>query len=324
MTSLAITPPARARRKGLTLATREAIQGYLYILPWALGFLFFTLGPMLASMYLSLTQYTMMAPPRFVGLRNYLHVFNDRLFWKSLQNTAYYALIFVPISITGSLCCAILLNQKIVLRTVFRSLYFLPSITPIVATGLIWVFLFQPTAGLINYLLSMIGIDGPGWLATTTWSKPALIIIALWGAVGGGNMLIFLAGLQGVPIELQEAAEIDGANSWQRFWRVTIPLITPTVFFSLLLGVIGALQQFTLAYVVTSAGAQTRVVGGPAYSTLFYVLNLYNYAFDFWEMGYGSALAWIFFLVVLTLTYIQLRSSSMWVYYESAAGELKW
>ena len=279
---------------------------------------------MLASMYLSLTQYTMMAPPRFVGLRNYLHVFNDRLFWKSLQNTAYYALIFVPISITGSLCCAILLNQKIVLRTVFRSLYFLPSITPIVATGLIWVFLFQPTAGLINYLLSMIGIDGPGWLATTTWSKPALIIIALWGAVGGGNMLIFLAGLQGVPIELQEAAEIDGANSWQRFWRVTIPLITPTVFFSLLLGVIGALQQFTLAYVVTSAGAQTRVVGGPAYSTLFYVLNLYNYAFDFWEMGYGSALAWIFFLVVLTLTYIQLRSSSMWVYYESAAGELKW
>jgi multiple sugar transport system permease protein len=202
----------------------------------------------------------------------------------------------------------------------------LPSITPIVATGLIFVFFFSPTTGLANYLLSFVGIkEGPGWLASTIWSKPALIIIALWGSVGGGNMLIFLAGLQGIPVELTEAADIDGANAWQKWWRVSLPLLTPTIFFALLLGMIGALAQFTLAYVVTAGGAQTRVVGGPAYSTLFYVLNLYNYAFSYWEMGFGSALAWVFFLAVLILTFIQLRSSRAWVYYEAAgAGEMRW
>jgi multiple sugar transport system permease protein len=306
------------------MARWEALQGYLYISPWVLGFVFFTLGPMLASVYLSLTEYTMIQPPRFIGLSNYTRLVTDRLFWKSLGNTAYYAVIFVPLSIAGSLCLALLLNQPFRGRTFFRAVYFLPSITPVVATGLIWIFFFSPTMGVMNYLLSFVGIPPLGWLNSTTWSKPALIIIALWSAVGGGNMLIFLAGLQGVPLELQEAAEMDGANAWHKFCRVTLPLLTPTIFFALILGVIGALQQFTLAYVVTAGGAQTRVVGGPAYSTLFYVLNLYNYAFDFIEMGYGSALAWVFFLIILALTYVQLRSARMWVYYEAAAGEWKW
>ena len=177
---------------------------------------------------------------------------------------------------------------------------------------------------MINHLLSMVGISGPGWLGSTKWSKPALIIISLWSSAGGGTMLIFLAGLQGIPVELHESAEIDGAGAWQRFWHITLPLLSPAIFFNLVLGVIGALQMFTLAYVATSGAGQQRPAGGPANSTLFYVLNLYNYTFDYWEMGYGSALAWVFFMIVLALTYIQLRSAHIWVYYEAAAGEVRW
>ena len=216
-----------------------------------------------------------------------------------------------------------MLNQPVKGRTFFRSLYFLPSITPLVASVILWIWIFHPEVGLMNYLLGLVGIEpGPRWFGSTKWSKPALIIISLWGSAGGGNMLILLAGLQGVPRELHESAEIDGANSWQRFWRITLPLLSPAMFFNLVLGIIGALQMFALAYLATTG--YDVPAGGPATSTLFYMVNLYNHAFDYWEMGYGSALAWVFFLAVLILTYIQLRLAKGWVYYEAAAGELKW
>jgi len=305
------------------MAQGEAIEGYLYILPWVLGFAIFTLGPMLASFYLSFTNYSMLTPPKFFGLENYKRIFTERLFWKSVWNTVYYASIFVPLNMLASLCCALLLNQKVRGRAFFRAVYFLPSITPVVASVILWIWIFHPDVGLMNYLLGLVGIKpGPGWFASTKWSKPALIIISLWGSAGGGNMLILLAGLQGVPRELHESAEIDGANSWQRFWSITLPLLSPAMFFSLVLGIIGALQMFALAYLATT-GYQVPA-GGPASSTLFYMVNLYNYAFDYWEMGYGSALAWVFFLAVLILTYIQLRLAKSWVYYEAAAGEMKW
>lgn len=309
----------------LNLAQREAIQGYLYLTPWALGFLIFTFVPMVASLYLSLTSYNIVSPPKFVGLDNYARLTEDPLVRKSLGNTFYYALIFVPLHIVGSLCCATLLNQKIKGRALFRSLYFLPSITPVVASAFLWLWIFQPYVGLLNHFLSLVGISpGPGWFASVTWSKPALIIISLWGAVGGGTMLIFLAGLQGIPQELLEAAEIDGAGRWSKFRHVTLPLLTPSIFFALILGLIGALQMFTLAFVATGGTGIMHPAGGPVYSTLFYVLHLYTNAFDYWQMGYASALAWVFFLIVLVLTFIQLRLSRSWVYYEAEAGVARW
>ena len=309
----------------LTMAKREAIEGYIYISPWILGFVIFTLGPMLVSLYLSLTDFKIVTAPRFIGLANYKELVRDPLFWKSLQNTLYYAAVFVPCNILGSLGCALLLNRKIVGRPFFRSVYFLPSVTPVVAAAVLWMWILNPQVGLLNYLLSFVGISpGPGWLGTTAWSKPALIIISLWGAVGGGTMLIFLAGLQGIPRELLEAADIDGAGTWPRFWRITLPLLSPTLFFTTVLGLIGAFQQFTLAYVATSGAGQTRPAGGPLYSTMFYVLNLYQHAFDYWEMGYASALAWVFFLIVLALTYGQLRVARSWVFYEGSSGSGKW
>jgi multiple sugar transport system permease protein len=305
------------------MSQREAIEGYLYISPWILGFLIFTFGPMLASLYLSFTDYSVLTPPRFFGIENYKRMFTERLFWRSVTNTLYYAGIFVPLSALASLCCALLLNQAVRGRAFFRALFFLPSITPLVASVILWIWIFHPYVGLMNHLLSFVGISpGPGWLGSSKWSKPALIIISLWGSAGGGNMLVLLAGLQGVPLELHEAAELDGASSWQRFWRITLPLLSPALFFNLVLGIIGALQVFALAYVATTG--YDVPAGGPATSTLFYMVNLYNYAFDYWEMGYGSALAWVFFLVVLILTYGQMRLARSWVYYEAAAGEMKW
>ena len=296
------------RRRGLRTSRRKAIEGYLYISPFLLGFVLFVLGPALASAYFSLTAYQIISPPRFVGLENYTQALTkDPLFWKALGNTIYYAGIAVPLSLLGSLGCAMLLNQKIMARAVFRTMFFLPSITPVVATALLWVWILNPDFGLINYPLSTIGIEGPKWLGSTEWAKPSLILMHLWTAVGGGAMIIFLAGLQGVPHELHESASIDGANAWHRFINVTIPMLTPSIFLNLILGLIGGLRVFTAAYVATD--------GGPAYATHFYMLHLFNNGFRFLEMGYASALAWLFTVLVLILTVVQFRLSERWVYY---------
>jgi multiple sugar transport system permease protein len=292
-----------------TRARREAIEGFLYISPWIVGFLVFTLGPMLASFYYSLTDYNILTEPHFTGLSNYVRIFtHDRLFRVALQRTFYYAIASVVLGVGGSLLLAVLLDQRLKGVSLLRTLYFLPSLTPIVASALLWSWIFQPQFGILNYLLSKIGIQGPGWLADPTWAMPALIILALWGGLGGGRMIIFIAGLQGIPIELYEAANIDGAGTWTRFRHITLPLLTPTIFFNLVVGIIGSFSVFTVAYVATA--------GGPANATYFYVFHIFNTAFKDLDMGYAAALAWIFFLLLMILTAVQFVMQRRWVFYE--------
>ena len=304
------------RRRVSKQVLREAIEGYLYILPWILGFLIFTLGPMIASFLLSLTNYNgLIWPPDFLGIQNYTDAFTkDKLYWLSLQRTTLYAVASVVLGVTGSLLAAVILDQRLKGTVIYRTLFFLPSLTPGVALALIWGWIFQPQIGILNYILRNLGVsDPPGWLASSDWSIWALLIMSLWAGIGGGRMIIFLAGLQGVPNELYEAAEIDGATAYQRFLNVTVPLLTPTIFFNLVLGVIGAFQVFTTAYIATG--------GGPANSTYFYVLNIFNEAFSYGRLGKASALAWIFFVILLFFTYVQLQSSRKWVYYEYGQEE---
>ncbi len=293
---------SRARR-------REALAGYLFLLPWALGFALFVAGPMVASAALSFTAFDVARPPRFVGLENYVTAFTtDDRFLNSLKITFVYAIVSVPLALFGSLMLAVLLNQRLRGTALYRTFFFLPSLTPAVAVAILWTWLLQPDVGLFNYLLSLVGVQGPKWLGSTEWAMPSLIVIALWTGIGGNRMMIFLAGLQGVPQELYDAADIDGAGSLQRFRHVTLPLISPTMFFNLVLGIIAALKVFTVAFIATQ--------GGPAFSTWFITLHIYSQAFKYLEMGYASALAWIFTLILLVLTVVQFRASRHWVHYE--------
>jgi multiple sugar transport system permease protein len=283
--------------------------GYLYLLPWLLGLLFFVLGPILASAYLSLNEYDVLSSPRYIGLENYRTAFfDDELFWPSLLRTFEYSVVMVPIGLFGSLFLALLLNQRVKGRNLYRTFYYLPSLTPGVALALIWTWLFHPSTGPVNQFLGVFGIEGPGWFQSTSWALPGMIIVSLWASLGGGTTIIFLAGLQGVPSELIDAAQIDGANAWHRFRHVTLPMISPTFLFNLILGVIGALKVFTLAFVATK--------GGPAYATWFFALHIYTQAFEYFKMGYGAALAWVFVIVLLAFTAVQLRLSRRWVHYE--------
>jgi multiple sugar transport system permease protein len=296
----------RTRRR--TLGRREAIVGYLLIGPWIIHFLVFNLGPMVASAYLSFSQYDMMRPPTWVGLANYNRMlFADPDMWYSLKVTAIYSFGSVPLTIVLSMIIAMLLNQRIVGLSYWRTVYFLPSVVSGVAVAMLWSLLFSPQAGLINRTLALVGIQGPSWLGSPDWALPSLILMSLWGV--GGGMVLYLAGLQGIPTELYEAAEIDGANAWHRFRNVTIPMMSPVLLFTLVMGVIGSFQVFTQVYVMTG--------GGPAKATLVYGLHLYRQAFQSLQMGYGSAMAWLLFLVILVLTGLIFRSSPAWVYYEA-------
>jgi multiple sugar transport system permease protein len=302
----------RVSRMSIT-QRREAIQGYLFILPWVLGFIFFTAGPMLASFYYSFNDYHIQRPPQFAGIENYMYAFTrDRLFWLSVRRTLYWSFLTVPVGIIGSLLAAILLNQKLMGTPFYRTCFFLPHLTPVVAAALLWTWMLQPDVGIMNSALAQIGIRGPRWLSSVQWALPALAMISLWNSIGGNRMLIFLAGLQAIPESLYEAADIDGASVFRKHLHITLPLISPAMFFNLVLGVISSFQVFDMAYVTTS--------GGPAYSTHFYALHLYQQAFVSFDMGYGSALAWILFITVLTLTLIQLALQNRWVYYESGTG----
>ncbi len=294
---------------GTSLQRREALEGYLWISPWLIGFLIFSLGPIIASFYLSLTKYKIGGVPQWVGFANYQEAFfNDKLFWPSLGRTAYYSVAVVILGVVLSLFAAILLNQDLRGKSFFRALFYLPSLTPLVSLALLWTWLLHPKLGLMNYLLTFVGIEGPGWLVDRAWAIPSLILISLWASVGGGRMIIFLAGLQGVPKEIYESADLDGANSWQRFWSITVPLISPVIFFNVILGVIGSFGVFSLAYIATA--------GGPNYATWFFMLHLYYNAFDYFQMGYASALAWVFFLIIFVLSFLQIKLSNRWVYYE--------
>jgi multiple sugar transport system permease protein len=303
---------APIRRRRSSQARGEMIVAYLFLLPWIVGFLGFVIGPILASLVLSLTDYNIVQTPTFLGIGNYVRAFTqDTLFWGSLERTFLYAAVVVPTGVGGALGVAILLNQGLRNTNVYRTLFFLPHLTPFVAAVFIWKWLLDPTFGFINNIIfELLHVEGPGWLGSSDWALPALMLIAFWAIIGGNMMIIFLAGLQGIPRELYEVASLDGANAMQRFWHVTLPMISPTLFFNSVLAVIGALQTFTTAFVATG--------GGPSYATYFYALHIYNTAFSYTEMGYASALAWIFFLILIVFTYIQFRASTRWVYY---AGE---
>jgi multiple sugar transport system permease protein len=304
-----------SRRRLLTMSRREAAWAYFFISPWIIGFIAFTIGPMLASLYYSFTEYDIISQPQWIGLANFRELFSDPLFWKSLQVTVYYASLALPLGLLLGFFLAILLNQKVPGVNLWRTLYYLPSVIAGVAVALLWIRIFNPRIGLLNPFLAKFGIKGPGWLNDPQWAIPSLVIMSLWSV--GGGMIIYLAGLQGVPTALYDAAKVDGANLWQRFWHVTLPMVTPVIFYNLVMGLIGTFQYFTATYVIGSAAGN---VGGPARSTLFYNLYLYQNAFRYFDMGYASAMAWILLLIVLGLTMMVFRSSQAWVYYE---GELR-
>jgi multiple sugar transport system permease protein len=300
-----IAPAPRRRLRGL--ARHEALTFYLLISPWLVGLLLFVVGPMVASLFISFTRWDLLSPAKFVGLQNYQKMFSrDPLFWQSLKVTAIYTAIYVPVELAGGLILALLVNQKLRFVGVFRTIYYLPSVLPGVAFVVLWMWILHPEAGLINTLLSYVGIHGPRWLADPHWALTALLMMSLWGL--GRTMVIYLASLQGIPQHLYEAAAIDGANAWQSFWKITLPMLTPTIFFNLVLSIISTFQTFTSAFVATD--------GGPLDSTLFYVLYLFRQAFQYFNMGYASALAWVLFVVIFLLTLLIVRSSGRWVYYE--------
>lgn len=296
-------PPARRRGEW---------SGMAFALPAIIGLLWFTAYPVLASLYYSFCNYRVLAPPRWVGLSNYQHLFQDGLFYTSLWNTAYYAMFAVPLGMMLALALALLLNTGVRGLPIYRTCFYVPSVVPIVASAVLWVWLLSPQAGGVNDLLRLVGIkDGPGWFQSPEWSKPAIILWSLWNV--GGSMVIFLAALQDVPRELHEAASLDGAHKWDSFRHVTLPSISPQILFASVMGLIGAFQFFTPAYVMTNGS------GGPVDSTTFYSFYLFNVAFSDFKMGYACAMAWVLLLLVLAATGLLLKTSARFVYY--AGGE---
>ncbi|MGC4107885.1 MAG: sugar ABC transporter permease [Thermomicrobiales bacterium] len=301
------------KRRGMTIRRREMLDCYIFILPAVLGLLIFYLGPMIASLYFSMTDYDMLSPAKWVGLQNYRDLLQDEIFWKSLRVTITYSVFSVPLGLALALCLALLLNQKFRGVTAFRTIFYLPTVMSGVAVATLWKWIFNPDFGILNLLLEKIGIRGPAWLADETWALPALILTSLWTV--GGSMLIFLAGLQGIPQDLYEAAELDGAGAWNRFRNITLPLLSHVTFFNLVLGIIGALQVFTEAFVLTK--------GGPNNSTMLLSVYLYQNAFLYLKMGYASAIAWVMFLIVMLLTLVVFRSAPMWVHYQETQRDTK-
>lgn len=295
----------------------ETRQGWLFISPWLIGFALLTAGPMIYSLYLSFTVSSLLSPPQWVGLENYRRMFADPIFYKSLGNTGYYAFLGVPLGMILSLLLALLLNAPVKGLGFFRTLFFLPSVTNTVALSILWLWLLNPEFGLINTALQDIGIEGPLWLQDEAWSKPALVLMSLWTA--GGQMIIFLAALQGVPKELTEAASLDGAGAVRRFFAITLPMISPALLFNLIMGLVGALQVFTQAFVMTG-GVQPGSEGGPNQSTLFIVLYIYKKAFQEYDMGYASALAWALFVIITACTWVAWRAARSRVHYEGGGA----
>lgn len=297
------------RKSKLTMRQREAIEGYLCLLPWILGFIFFSVGPAVTSLILSLSDYNiLLSSSAWIGLENYGRLLHDPLFWQSLKVTVLYTTGAIPLGLATSLVLALLMNQKLKAIALFRTIYYLPMLVGGVAVALLWQWIFNPNFGIINWILwELFRVIGPDWLLSETWTIPAFIIMSLWTT--GAGMIIFLAGLQGIPVALYEAAEIDGASWWKKFWKITIPMLSPVIFFNLIMGLIGSFQIFTQSYIMTN--------GGPHNASLFYVLYLFFKGFQDYQMGYASALAWVLFIVILACTLLVFKSSPMWVYYEA-------
>ena len=301
-----MTTRSPARRRGGFQRT-EARWGVLMALPAMLGYLIFTIGPIIASLLISLTNWTIGGTAKFIGLANYRQMFtSDELFGKSLYTSAYYTLGAVPLGLILSFGVAMLLNQKVRGKSIFRTIFYLPVLVPAIANNILWLWLFNPDFGLLNSAARSVGLPGSQWIYDEKTVIPSLILMSAWGF--GNAAVIFLAGLQGVPTHLYEAVEVDGGNAWHKLRYVTLPMMTPTIFFNLVLGLIATFQVFTEAYVMTG--------GGPSNSSLFYVFYIYRTAFTQSEMGYASALAWVLFLIVLIITGLVFRTARSWVYYE--------
>lgn len=286
---------------------REALEGYLGISPWVIGFLLFTLGPILASLYFSLTQWNIVETPKWVGLANYVKLItDDPLFTKALQVTFSYVAMAVPLRLVVGLGLSLLLNLKIRGMDFYRTVFYLPAVLSGVAVALMWIWILHPEMGVVNNLLALVGIRGPRWFWDPSTALISVVIMQLWYV--GGSAVIYLAGLQNIPPHLYEAAEMDGANRWARFWSITLPLLTPTLFLQLVTNLIDAFQVFTSVYIITQ--------GGPLRATWMYMLYLYEQAFQEFNMGYASAMAWILTIIIVVLSIIVFRTSDRWVYYE--------
>jgi len=295
------------KQKILRLFDREDREFYFFTSPWMIGFFLFVLGPMVASILISLTSWDIITPPKWVGLGNYREMITkDPLFWTSLKVTLIFTFVLVPLQLIVSLLIAVLLNHKVRGLSWFRTIFYLPTVLPIVASSMLWLWILNPS-GLLNFFIRLLGIPGQDWLTSEALALPSIILMSLWGSFGV-SMIIFLAGLQGVPGTLYESAELDGAGAVRKFFSITLPMISPVIFFNFVMGVIGTFQVFTQGYLLTD--------GRPNNSTLFYVLYLYRNAFEFLQMGYASAMAWVLFIIIMGATLLILRTSSLWVYYE--------
>ena len=289
------------------LRRQEVFAGYFTILPWILGFLIFVAGPILFSFYLSFSEYDILKPPKLIGLDNYRDMAEDRLFWQSLRVTTIYAAGAVPLAVVVGYLLALMLNQKVGGLSFWRTAFYVPAIVPVLAVSYLFAWIFNPDIGLVNGLLRQIGVEGPQWFASREWVLPTFMIMELWAA--GGGMVLYLAALQGVPTSLYDAAKVDGATAWRRFWHVTLPMTTPVIFFQFLIGLIASFQLFTGPFLVTQ--------GGPANASLFYVLYLYRNGWKYFNMGYASALAWVLVVIILVFTLLSFRVARRVVYYES-------
>jgi multiple sugar transport system permease protein len=288
------------------VSRNELKWAMVFVAPWVLGFAVFMAYPVVASLFYSFCEYSVLSKPVWIGLGNYADLIDDDVFRIALKNTFVFALFALPLGMLFSLALAALLHISAIGRTTFRSIFFLPSLVPIVANAIVWMWMFNGEFGLLNYGLRFVGVQGPNWLGDPTWAMPALIFMGFWGV--GQSVVIFLAAFQEVPVEMYEAAELDGAGLWDKFRRVTLPLISPVLYFQLIMGIIGVLQVFAAPFIMTG--------GGPARSTLFYSLYLYDNAFRFLKMGYACAMAWILFIIILALTWLATRLSSKYVHYQ--------
>lgn len=318
MKAASVIGQSAVRQPRLRPALKEELMGWLFAMPWILGFLLFTVGPMLYSLYTSFTKYNIIADPRWIGLENYENLFfKDPLFYKSLSNTFWMVIVKTPLVIVVAIALALLLNVEIPGGKFFRTIIYLPNVLSGIAAIFLWQWILAPN-GLFNVALGSLGIRGPGWFVDPAWTKPGMVIMGMWWI--GGNVLIFLAGLKGIPKELYEAADIDGADGWQKVRYITLPLLSPTIFFEVVTGIIGTFQIFTTAFILI--GSKNSPVGELGQSMLFYVLYLYDRAFGKigqggFQMGYASAMAWVLFIIILIITVVQLRLAKRWVHYET-------
>lgn len=308
-----ISAPPVVRQRGMSPhRRREALTGLIFVSPWLIGFLLFYAGPAVVSFFMSFTRWNIVGTPVWIGLENYREIFTaDKNFWNSVIVTLRYAILYIPLMTVLSIIAALALNSQVKGVGIFRTLFYLPSIAPAIAASLIFMWILQPTYGLLNVLLSYVGINGPNWFKNPQFALWGIVMIAMWRL--GASAIIYLAGLQNIPVHLYDAADVDGANKWQKFWHVTLPMLSPILFFQVVVELIGVFQTFTPAYVVS----QSNGYAGPIKELYFYMLYVYIKGWQNLQMGYASALSWILTIFILIITVLVFRSSPYWVHYEA-------